>query len=279
MRKIVAVVLWAGVPFCGQPLRGQAPSEGVQAAHNQKQKAALRAADPGNPQIGTEARPAFVELKDRPKGKDEAAEDRRKNDTKEYRDAGTFYAAVASAIIGGLLLIVGALGVKAALSTLDAISRQADLQERAIRPWVGTVSVGKGALVEDRLISADIVLKNTGPSVALRGLMIPFLVRGSKLKEGKNNSWAGIERTSVENGLENGFVLHPGATHTHSVYLPLGDIQDFELEDGVCYVLVCIMYMDQFDRIVHRTQDCFRVMLPARPLVTFQAVPAHQTAN
>lgn len=108
----------------------------MQAPHNQKQKAQLRAPDPGNPQIGTEARPVVVELKDRPKSEAESAEDRRKNGNKEYLDRWTFYAAIASAVISGLLLMVGWCGVRAAVRTLKAIERQLALQEVAMTQWL-----------------------------------------------------------------------------------------------------------------------------------------------
>jgi hypothetical protein len=141
----------------------------MQAPHNQKQKAQLRAPDPGNPQIGTEARPVVVELKDRPKSEAESAEDRRKNGNKEYLDRWTFYAAIASAVISGLLLMVGWCGVRAAVRTLKAIERQLALQEVAMTQWLN-IEKWHGQLVtqqdEQKLeFSFEALRKNsTGPA-------------------------------------------------------------------------------------------------------------------
>jgi hypothetical protein len=280
MRKIVAVVLWAWVPFFWQPLRGQAPREGVQTADHKTPKQRAQATQcPACDQRGTKEAPFVVDTKGHQNTPEETAKEQQSANWEKHIERRTLYLAFVNTLLAGLLIAIGLGGVVAALMTLNAIRRQADLQERAIRPWVGTISVARGALTDDRMIRATVVLKNTGPSVALHGLMVPFLVRGAKINQGKNGSWAEMaRRLSGTNETESGFVLHPNAIHTHSVYLPLGDIQDFELENGVCYVLVCIAYRDQFDR-VHQTQDCFRVMLPAKPLVAFEEVPANQIAN
>ncbi|MGA2561833.1 MAG: hypothetical protein ABSF17_19350, partial [Terracidiphilus sp.] len=67
------------------------------------------------------------------------------------------------------LILVGAFGVCAALRTLGQIQRQANLQERAIRPWIGTISIAEGDLRPDgpdhQSIHSVVTLKNTGPSV------------------------------------------------------------------------------------------------------------------
>jgi hypothetical protein len=138
--KKIRFQMIGNIPCCGQPLRGQSPGVRVQSAHNQKQEAKPSASDPSDHQIGTEARPAIVEMKDRPKSAAEAAEDRRKNDIKEFRERWTFYAAVAGVSISLLLFIVGRLGVWAAIRTLTAIEAQGKQADRHLvlveRPWL-----------------------------------------------------------------------------------------------------------------------------------------------
>jgi len=94
-----------------------------------KSQSNLGTSDSSNTQIGTEARPVVVELKNRPKAQQEADDDRRRGDTKDFRDRWTFRVTVISAFISGLLLLVGGCGVLAALRTLNEIKRQADTME------------------------------------------------------------------------------------------------------------------------------------------------------
>lgn len=94
------------------------------------------------------------------------------NDATENRDRWAFYLtafnafiAVAVAVFTGLLVCVGWRGVHAAIRTLKAIEWQVDLQERSIRPWIGTESIADGSLAPDGTIQAQVILRNTGPSV------------------------------------------------------------------------------------------------------------------
>ncbi|MCU1338927.1 MAG: hypothetical protein JWO19_4508 [Bryobacterales bacterium] len=115
---------------------------GVKASQNKKQKPALRISNPNNDQRGTDATPLIIETHTRPDSPEEAAKHKAENDTKEYRDRWTFRLAVTNAIATGVLVIftgglviVGWHGVNAALRTLGAIDRQADLMDLQLTPW------------------------------------------------------------------------------------------------------------------------------------------------
>lgn len=186
------------------------------------------------------------------------------------------------------LVLVGIGGIGAALKTLNQIQRQADLQERAIRPWIGAASIADGDMrphgPEMQEVHTTVTLRNTGPSVALNGLMLPFLISSqtAMLPDEIKRVWAeteGILATNSRVDWQTGFVLHPGSTHEHGVSMGTR-IQMQELRNGTAYVLVCIIYHDQFGK-EHRTQDCFRMTLPDPQslAVRFKAVPAYQTAS
>jgi hypothetical protein len=100
------------------------------AGDKEKQKADARTFNPAAAEIGTEPRPAVVELKKHAKSEAEATKERADKDSKDFRDRWTFYAAMAVAAFNGILVIVGSLGVRAAVRTLRAIEKQADLMER-----------------------------------------------------------------------------------------------------------------------------------------------------
>lgn len=64
MRKVLAIILWAGIPFCWQPLWGQTPSV-EKSDQNQKKQPTLGAGKANNDQRGTDATPLVIETQDR----------------------------------------------------------------------------------------------------------------------------------------------------------------------------------------------------------------------
>ena len=157
MRKVLAIVLWVWIPFCWQPLRGDAPSVGVQPSHNPKQQPGLNGDEAQPDQRGTENAPLVVEMHSPPltpteetEAKKKAAEAKNDKDqvafinrwTFRFTGATAFFAGLA-ALFTGLLVVVGRLGVNAANLTLLAIKeqaglmkRQADILEAQFEQWV-----------------------------------------------------------------------------------------------------------------------------------------------
>jgi hypothetical protein len=141
-RKVLLIALWVWVPFLWQPLWGQAPGVGIKAGSQQKPQPKLAATPAQDDKRRTESSPLVIETHPRPDSPEEAAKHKAENDTKEYRDSWTFRLTVAGVIFTGLivgltagLLIVGRNGVNAALRTLTAIERQADLMDLQLTPW------------------------------------------------------------------------------------------------------------------------------------------------
>jgi len=169
--------------------------------------------------------------------------------------------------------------------TLNGIRRQADLQERGIRPWVGTTEINRGTIISGfnnkPQISARLTLHKSGPSVALKGFMLPFLIASKHdiLPKAIKSSWEMMETVLKSNAEWNtGFVLHPGQSHHQNASMGT-DIPVAEVNNGICYILVCVVYRDQFDRS-HKTQDCFRVIPDLQTIdVRFEVVPAYQMAD
>lgn len=131
MRRFIAILaVLAWIPTCWQPLRGESPGIGVNARKKQKQQPKLGQDQTQTNQTGTQNSPLVVDILSHPKGEREAAEDKRKDDQRDFRDRWTFRIAIAAAIFTGLLVYVGWRGVCVALRTLEAIEAQANLMER-----------------------------------------------------------------------------------------------------------------------------------------------------
>src|SRR5689334_16873894 len=166
MRQLAAIaVLFAWIPFCGKPLRGQTPGVWIQTGKEQKQQAEASTRQPGNTQRGTEDSPLIVDINQHPKSETETAEDKRINESKEYRDRCTFRLTVIGTIISGLLLIVGAGGVCAAIRTLRAIETQAKHMERQTEVLI----TAERAYVDTEIVSGDgtsyaLLISNYGKS-------------------------------------------------------------------------------------------------------------------
>jgi hypothetical protein len=130
MGKVLAIVLWAWVPFCGQPLWGQAPSGGVEASSQKKQQTGLTTDHSKNDQRGTKDAPFVVDAEGHQSTPAEAGRKKDAADPKDYVDRWTFYLAFANAGFTFVLMLTAIGGVRAALKTLRAIERQADLMNR-----------------------------------------------------------------------------------------------------------------------------------------------------
>lgn len=286
--------LLAWIPFFGQPSWGQPPGIGVQPG--QKQPKNGRRTTAATTPRGTDQNPFVVDTQGHKQTdieRDEANKQAAKTETGEqyhrYIDRWALIWNGTAAVATAVLVLIGIGGVCAALKTLRAINRQADLQERTIRPWIGTDFILPGTVLEisGRLeITANISLKNTGPSVALDGIMLPHLIssRAAALPNDIKDAWIRTETQLVARNnteWETGFVLHPTRSHTHESVMG-GSMPYSDMEARLCYVLVCVIYRDQFGK-EHRTQDCFNIRtqgldVPANG-IAFTAVPAHQKAT
>lgn len=85
MTKILTVVLWTAISFCGQPLwgqsQGQSPRVGV--GHgSERLQSKLAATQTRGDQPGTQNAPVFVDVLSHPKSQQEAAQTKRENDRK-----------------------------------------------------------------------------------------------------------------------------------------------------------------------------------------------------
>jgi len=285
MLRIIIVLAW--IPLLWEPTWGQSPGIGKDHTVVKPPNGCNGSDQDGRTdERGSKDWPFVVDTE----GHQQSDAERAQSDAKEQRardvERWTLYFAQLSAWATVVLVLIGFGGVVAAIVTLLAIKRQADLQERSIRPWVGTEFIEDGsvyAIGGERIeVHAVASLKNTGPSIAMDGLMLPWLIssRTSELPDGIRDAWNKTREVLANRNntkWETGFVLHPGRSHRHSSIM--GSPMPFsELEAGVCFVLICAIYRDQFDR-EHTTQDCFRVKLTDTGGVSFDAVPAHQKAN
>jgi hypothetical protein len=289
MRKVLLLLtLLAFLPTLRYPVLGQEPGIGGKRGVKKPDGETSANQDGKTDQRGTKKLPFIVDTEGHQQTETEKRQASEKEDRTREVVRWTLYFAQLAAWATVALVFIGLGGVGAAIWTLRQIKRQADLQERAIRPWIGTVRISDGILQPDgpgrMAVRTTVKLKNTGPSVALQGLMLPFLIpsRTSELPNAIKSRWKQVEdmlKAKSETEWETGFVLHPGATHIHEVFMgtdmPLPGIQA-----GLCWVLVCIVYRDQFGK-EHRTQDCFQTggVEGNNSAMRFKAIPAHQTAD
>ncbi|HEV2198302.1 MAG TPA: hypothetical protein VGR73_00665 [Bryobacteraceae bacterium] len=127
------MALLAWIPFCWQPLWGQAPSVQKNVTQNPKQKAKLATSQP---QIGTEASPLIVETRTRTKSEEEAAEAKADKQHAARVERWTLIFTGAAALFTGLMVWVGWRGVSAANRTLRAIENQVDVMIATERAWI-----------------------------------------------------------------------------------------------------------------------------------------------
>jgi hypothetical protein len=136
MRRVLAVVFFAGTPFCWQPLWGQAPGVRVEYSHKPKHQPELPTAQAQPDKRGTQESPLVVETHDRRQTDKEATEAQANKDSAEFINRWTFRFTGIAALATVLLVIVGWFGVKAANRTLRAIERQVTLQAASMTQWV-----------------------------------------------------------------------------------------------------------------------------------------------
>jgi len=151
MGKIVAVVLWAWIPFFWQPLWGQAPGVGVETAHKPKQQTKPDTRESDSGQRGTKDSPFIVEVHNRPKNEEEAAEAQRDKDHADFINRWTLCSTGAAAVFTGLLVWVGWRGVNAAIRTLNTMQTQANLMDRQV-----TIMQSQTALMEKQTALMEI---------------------------------------------------------------------------------------------------------------------------
>jgi hypothetical protein len=176
MRKLALILaLCACFPVVWQPLRGQSDKP-------QDSKSTQTETITGRQ--GTKGMPLIVDMKGHVNTPQETADDEADKHHKALIDSWTVGSAIAVAIFTFLLVMIGYFGVRYAKETLGAIKTQGEQADRHLmmteRPWIGTVSLADGDMRPDgpeRQIAHTVVtLKNTGPSVALKGFMLPFLI-------------------------------------------------------------------------------------------------------
>src|ERR1039458_2437169 len=147
MRNALIILLWAWIPFCGNPLWGQAPRpRESKASHEPKQKRA-----PENSKTNVDAAavpPVVVESPDEAKRKQEADKAKREEDYKKLVDAWTLCIAGAVALFTLALVVVGAIGVCAAIRTLRAIEKQSKHMANSERPWILINKLGEAPLLD-----------------------------------------------------------------------------------------------------------------------------------
>lgn len=167
MRNIIAIAIWAWIPFCWQPLWGQSPGVGVKHPSHEKHQDALRTADPKDRQDAAQDAPIVVNMDGYPKSKAEAAEERAENNRKKWIDIGTVAGALLAALFTGVLVIVGWCGVRAAIRTLKAIQRQAHLMQGQLGEMRESVKAAKDSAAA-ALCSAQAVINSERPWIAIR---------------------------------------------------------------------------------------------------------------
>jgi hypothetical protein len=147
MRKIIAVALWAWIPFFWQPLwgqtQGQTPSGGVEEGKEPKHYSGTGAKTTQEGQRGTAEAPFVVDTQGHKQTKAEAAKAKAEKDYATYLEGRTLYFAGIAAYATAALVFIGLCGVIAAVCTLKKIERQtaaALLNTQAVinseRPWI-----------------------------------------------------------------------------------------------------------------------------------------------
>jgi hypothetical protein len=214
MRKIVAIIAWAWIPFLWTGVRAQS-------AHDQKQRPNSSANQTQPDSRGTEDSPLIVETHSRPNSEQEAAKTKRKDDEKELIDRRTFYRSVVNTIFTGLLTSIGIGGVAIGVCTLKTISRQTVAGEKA------SVAAESTMLLTQR---ADVLIKSISSST------------GQLTPETTFNFWIKNYGTTRANKVFVNIVIglypaFPGDTNAHQIryVLAAGEMRDssFNAHPGV----------------------------------------------
>jgi hypothetical protein len=159
MGKVLAIVLWALISFCGQPLRGQSPSVGIEPSNQWKQQTGTGEGSPQVDQRGTKDAPFLVDTKGHKNTKEEAEEDKKTADHKDHIDNWTLFLSYANTVITFFLLIVGICGVVLARGTLKKIDGQL-MEIRAAGKQTDQMIEHAGKQAESSRRSADAIILN-----------------------------------------------------------------------------------------------------------------------
>jgi hypothetical protein len=226
-------MLSAGIPFCWQPLWGQAPGVRVEASHKPKQQSNLARDNPQSTQVGTQSSPLIVETHERPKSKEEATEGQKDKEhaarIERWMLIFTGIAALATAFLVG----IGWRGVNAAKDTLLAIQEQSDLTQSQLelshRPWISAeVSVGSELVFDERggTLMLSAAIKNVGHSVAKHvSLWTEFVIGGDNVQTAHEKFCNVIRQQN--NASDYGWLLFPdqGITEPRPVIARLADVE------------------------------------------------------
>ena len=136
MRKVVAVITWAWIPFLWNPLWGQTPGVGLKERGRQEDVTANSGRQPATDLRGTKDVPLVIDTEGHKDTPSEAENKQREKDVKDSIDSRTVLSAEIAAGATVVLMVAGIGGVSAALRTLNAILRQVDLQDRIMQQWV-----------------------------------------------------------------------------------------------------------------------------------------------
>jgi hypothetical protein len=160
MRRIVAVILWAWIPLCWQPLWGQAPGVRVQPGHEEQQKTPLATDHSNDDQRGTKNSPLVVDTTGHQNSPAETAKAKADEERTNYINTWTLRFTGASAVFTGILMFAGIGGVLLAIRTLNGIEAQGGLMERQTKVLEGQAAA---------LINSDrawvLISKVWGPAI------------------------------------------------------------------------------------------------------------------
>lgn len=268
MRKLLVLIVLAWIPLCGQPLLVQTPGVGVQSSQKQEQQRNLTTRNPAGEQLGTKEFPLVVDTEGHKKTPSEAAEDKRKDDTKEYRDRWTFRLTVIGTVIGGILMLIGGGGVIAAVLTLRRMDRQLTEMQQARtqaaqhlslteRPWVSpNVRIASPLTVdEDGVhITLRIEFNNVGKSPAVGVWATPVLYFGHDFIEERKRRCNDAVAHPIN---EFGEILFPNAVPPHVMNATLHagpeDVRNASTLAGsyigsyTAYIILCVAYRSTLD--------------------------------
>ena len=172
MRKLLLIALWAWVPFCWQPLCGQAPRVGIQPGSQEKQQPQPAKNDSRADQAGTKDRPFIVDTKGHTNTPKETAAEKAADDQKNFIDTWTFRLTFANTAFTFLLMLAGIGGILLANRTVRAIEREMELSHRPwvkIRPeFITPLALQEGG---DLIVTIRFHVENIGTSPAMRTIV------------------------------------------------------------------------------------------------------------
>lgn len=281
MRKIVAVALWAWIPFCWQPLWGQTPSVGVQKSKEPKAHADGKKDTTKKTEHGTAEVPFVVDTQGHKQTPAEAKEAKASGDHAAYIEGRTLLYACIAALATVALVFIGLGGVIAAIWTLRAIENQGKQADRHLvlieRPWLDPHIQLNGPLeIEgDGGIRLPIVIDitNLGKSPATAITISPQIWMKSRHENIIDALKSLCEQTEGHcmRNANFGDVLFPGPASQSRIEYTIGvsgeDIQRYSW-NGVydAFILLCVAYRSTLDdKIVHYTAPTYHLVRVQEP--------------